>query len=269
MPDVLDYFNRFPPQERAGMIALVVTSLAQSPADEVAIVPPEAQHIVDLVKEELANADPQAQSRLWDFFANEVGSQPADDSVATSRLVRRGLLRPSAYQIVIGNTFKVYARPSVTASVAMAALADPDMQQVIGREEVVVLCTALRPGKTRESDSTLIVCGKLEKEQRLQVIFALRAHHAVVNLAQSKTPVDVLRAFVNRYGAPFWLNRKEMHLFIEHMVAPSPIEMGGHRKGAFTLQMILTHSPLGVSEVNLAFCLDKKLYDEDLARYRS
>src|SRR5260370_5715724 len=176
---------------------------------------------------------PKAMSKIYDYLAKEIGRVAlanVDVKEIKSRLGQRGDLASPLYKIEFTPQFiDGYERHGVDRTNVELTLRAPDrVEHVhpaglgIDDDKATSLYLRLFSNSSRplSTFTLLVACQRVGYVQR--VGHAWMIFHSDVDLSQTKTPSDVLRAFVDKYGLEITVGEKTNRFFWYERVAVPP-----------------------------------------------
>lgn len=184
----------------------------------------------------------KAMSKLYSALAEEIQSialQHEDINKIRARLGHQGILSPSQYQIKFTQQFrKVAEKLGVTQYQAELAIRNPDSYQHLQPEHfgfdpnyaISLFIKVQRETASAERYTLLVFTNRNGFVQK--VIDAWRVYPSDVNLESLSLPVDVLRAFIDRFGTTFKIGDKEGKFFMNERL---PITQNEEGKASFEL----------------------------------
>lgn len=230
------------------------------------------------------DTSPKAMAKIYDLLAKEierVALAKVDIKEIRSRLGQRGDLAPSLYTIIFMDSFSGSKERGVRQGDVERTLRTPDSVEHLNPELLGMTrsrATSLylkefRNDKTpRNSYSLLVFCTRIGYKQ--QVGDAWQIFHSDVNITQAKTPLDVLRILVRKYGFEFKLGEKTGSFFWHERVQikdPSKPNTFLEIPKRPSVDMAVTWSPgrieKNVLEVTYAFGINNTAYEADLREH--
>lgn len=172
----------------------------------------------------------KAMSKIYDYLAKEIGRvalAQVDVKEIKSRLGQRGDLAASLYKVEFTPQFvDGYERHGVDRANVELALRAPDgVEHVhpagLGIEDDKATSLYLKrfsnSSKPSNAFTLLVACQRIGYVQR--VGHAWMIFHSDVDLSKAKTPSEVLRAFVDKYGLDITVGEKTGRFFWYERVA--------------------------------------------------
>jgi hypothetical protein len=223
----------------------------------------------------------QAIAKIHSYLAREMGRvalQGVDISEVKRRLGERGTLAPSLYRIEFTQQFvRGYEGQGANRADVERTLQAPDRVDHIvptglgmQPDKATSLYVKLFPNSSTplKTFSLLVGCQRVGNIQR--VGHAWRIYHSDVDLSRTITAVDVLRAFVDKYGVEITVGEKKDKFFWYERVpvksdAPSDIVKFNHSKNIdmevnFQRGLYIN----GALEIVYAFAINNTVYRADL-----
>ncbi|MGI9066519.1 MAG: hypothetical protein ACR2HX_08950 [Pyrinomonadaceae bacterium] len=227
---------------------------------------------------------PEAMSKIYDYLAKEIGRialANVDIKEIKSRLGQRGDLASTLYQIEFTPQFvEGYERRGVNRTDVERTLQAPDRVDHIvptglgmHPDKATSLYVKLFHNKSTPSNtfSLLVACERVGYVQR--VGHAWRIFHSDVDLSATKTAIDVLRAFLDKYGITITVGEKTDHFFWYERVPiksnaktdilkfdrPENVDM----EVTFQRGLIID----GTLEIVYAFAINNTAYEADLLKH--
>ncbi len=205
---------------------------------------------------------------------------PERAEAARARLGHLGILPERLYRIRFGDQFRESEKFGIRRSHVEEAIGHPDHAQHIlpesirsGEHPAVSLFTKTVQGQRSYDTFTLLVTATRENAVQ-RVDLAWRVYHSDVTISQAYEPLNVLRAFVEKYGiecrvgssAPAKFFCYEAFPLLPSQRAMNPItSISSTEKGLASF--LYRVSPLGVLEVALAYTIDLTQYGDDLRQH--
>jgi hypothetical protein len=176
---------------------------------------------------------PKAVSKIHDYLAKEIGRVAlanVDIKEIKSRLGQRGDLASPLYKIEFTPQFvDAYERQGVDRTNVELTLRAPDRVEHIhpaglgiDDDKATSLYIRLFSNSSRPLNTftLLVACQRVGYVQRIG--HAWMIFHSDVDLSRTKTPSDVLRAFVDKYGLDITVGEKTGRFFWYERVAVHP-----------------------------------------------
>jgi hypothetical protein len=226
---------------------------------------------------------PKAMSRIYELLAQEIGRAALADvdiKEVKTRLGDRGELAPPLYKIQFMDSFKDSERRGVAEREVEATLQSPDSVEHLHPELLGIAskrATSLylkRFNNNRNplnSYSLLGFCTRVGYVQ--QVGEAWRIFHSDVDLSKAKTPLDVLKSLVSKYGFEIQVGESRGAFFWHERVPILPNTRSEFLKipKLPNTDFSVTWSPGPVVdntlEITYAFGINNTAYEVDLAKH--
>jgi hypothetical protein len=196
-----------------------------------------------------------------------------------TRLGDKGLLSPRQYKVVFSDAFKSVTEPlGIRRAHVTAVINNPDAVEHIHLREAkegesfsLFAKTFADANKEASRAFTLLVVPRREGEEQI-VGDAYRIYHDDIPINPGSTPLDLLRAFVSKYGCAIRVGEAPASKFLFDQVVP----LGERRRVVEVLRdqlppgtevkvnSIIRVSRLQVIEVALAYGIDITRYREML-----
>jgi hypothetical protein len=225
-------------------------------------------------------------AKIYQYLAHEIeraALMGVDISEVKTRLGESGDLAPSLYKFEFTDTFRdVSERRGIEKRDVEQALRAPDFVQHLRPELLGIASgklTSLYLKEFRNSQhpsntySLLVFCHRSGYIQKVGE--AWRIFPADVDTSTAKSPLDVLKAFVNKYGLEFQLgDRKGLFFWHEHIARPqgsSQANLVTFSRLDPTINMSTTFEvgkldSTGI-EILYAFSINHSAYDADLVKH--
>lgn len=229
-----------------------------------------------------------AKARILDYLTNEMSTyalRNANLNEIRARLGRRGVLPAGEYRIEFTEYFRTRQSSSaVPRSEILETIRYPDYTQHIQPERVfktqgeaiTLLVKASSGGQI--SDPSLLLVHTLRRDDHLRVWVAWRIFPSEVALQGAQSPVDLLKAFVDKYGvwfqvvggAPTKLILDDPVLIRPERIPPDmevldPVDLprGSHAEATWML------NPVGLDIVGVffAYAINLTQYFSDLRKH--
>ncbi|HKG47613.1 MAG TPA: hypothetical protein VKB02_12840 [Pyrinomonadaceae bacterium] len=239
------------------------------------------------------------QSKIYAFVSREISKAAlanTSEKNVKDRLGNKGELRPSQYQVLMGeeNTRAVIEALGNKKSHVIEAVTHPDefvhlQASYTSEDEDIRPTISIKSviGKRAEDDFILLVISKREGQiQQVGPVF--RIYHSEVDLRDIRQPFDILRAFVREYGLTFQIG-SVVSKFIENEVigvsrslfnssfsAPKALKPIEGTKGTYYVPFIAgaethvqaPHSEEATMRVLFAFVVDISKYATTMRRHK-
>jgi hypothetical protein len=284
------------PQEIEGILANLTLGLLPNPGVgsnryEPDITPEFHQRLIQEIRVSLRlkrdDKSPQAMAKIYEYLAHEIeraALMGVDISEVKTRLGERGDLAPSLYKIEFTDTFRNLSETrGIEKRDVEQALRAPDFVQHL-RPELLGIATAkltslyLKEFKNSQHPSNtyslLVFCHRSGYVQKVGE--AWRIFPSDVDTSTAKSPLDVLKAFVNKYGLEIEVgDRKGLFFWHEHVArsqgSNSETNLIRFNKIDPTIDMSTTFEvgkldSTGI-EIFYAFSINHTAYDADLAKH--
>lgn len=195
-----------------------------------------------------------------------------------TRLGRRGDLRPDQYDIEYLLSFKISEEHGVRRNHVAGVLRHPDAVQhlPVMREQSPAISIYLKAEdkmKGRDRFSLLVLSQRLGFAQR--VIFGFRLYHSDIELSSLSSPVNGLRALVDKYGFELRAGNLTSKLILDELVSVDPgttrqeiVKPQAPKDASLYAHALINTTDLhNVYELCLTFALDQQRYAADLRRH--
>jgi hypothetical protein len=292
---MLESLSGFSKREAQGILSSVTLSLLPNPSLE-------ARHSIDeaLYRRVLAESreklsvdqsdeTAETRSRVVDFLGNQISEsilRGADVDRIKSRLGENGYLRPDEYEITTMPGFEdlMYKFRLNMADIS-DAVAHPDgiehlplIQLQDGSTEGVSFSFKLFGGG---HDRYLLIVILLRKGQTMEVQFAFRAFLSDVDIRLTCSPLEALRAFLDRYGMRFRLGHLPTAVFYQQEVLSMKIGTFANKQDLVTAYvqplenssnfyacaLVRSIESLGLLSFAVVFLVDLEKYRVDLSTH--
>jgi hypothetical protein len=228
---------------------------------------------------------PEAMSRIYDYLAREMGQAALADvdiKEVKARLGDKGELAPPLYKIVFSDSFKHGSKiRGVDERTVEITLQSPNSvehlrPELLGitskRATSLYLRQFINPSRPFNSYSLLVFCTRAGYVQ--QVTNAWQVFHSDVDLSKTKSPLDVLKALVAKYGFEIQIGETKA-AFFWHERVPISRRLPFNELIKFPHQpnvdFAVTWSPGEISdnslELTYAFGINYTAYEADLVRH--
>lgn len=173
------------------------------------------------------------QSRIYSFLSEEISRVAfanVDLNKVRSRLGEKGELHPSQYEIRFIEEFTKFEYIGVRKSHAADAVTHPEHRTIVTTKYLKpplnrVISTKTVTGKRSEDTFILLVIS--EPIGHVQLLrFACRVYLSDVNLSNVSEPLDVLREFIDTFGATFRLGNTKAKFLHNEIVSSFEHELG-------------------------------------------
>jgi hypothetical protein len=273
--------------EREWLLSSVADRLVPKPYDELPA-SSETKALLEEINKRLGiegiAKTPEAKARLFQFVANELVSVATDTAhlrEARERIGQKGWLRPGLYEVKFAQPFTHSATFGVRRSHVEQALSNPDAIEHLfpekkGLVEVAplsLIAKRIDVGKNKDSFFLLVVARR--QGFVLTVQMAWRVYPEDVAVRAGTTPLEMLRAFVEKYGLVQRIAGKEAKFF-DYMAIPwgesdkheLTIEvLRPDNRPIHQLQMIRPLPQKQMVEIGLCLAIDDDKYRADLAQH--
>jgi hypothetical protein len=226
----------------------------------------------------------EAMSRIYGYLAQQIGNAAlagVDIKEVKSRLGDKGELAPPLYKIEYTDSFKdTSKRRGVEEREIELTLQSPDSVEHLRPELLGIVAKRatslyLKQFNNRSHPfnnySLLVFCTRVGYVQ--EVADAWRIYHSDVDLSKAKTPLDVLKALVRKYGFEIQVGERKGAFFWHERVPISPDTQTDFIKipNEPNVDFAVTFSPGPVVdntlEVTYAFAINYRAYDADLVNH--
>jgi len=281
---MLEVLSKFSPRERERLLSRMVLDLNPDPAVEPKVpVPKEEELTRQRILKEIQPSGTPSKHRIYSTLSNEISKSvfmQVNETEVKQRLGQKGLLNPRLYKIGFSDFFKKETMKfGITRSHVEDSMRSPH------RVEHLML-----PGNFSRADDppTFSLYLKMPRVQRRANVFSLlvlstrngadqsviaawRVYHSEVDVSKFERPLDVLRAFAEKYGMPVTAGNRTAN-FILYEVIPILGDATGFMSGpkmeaGAIMFFFKVRSDLQVLEVACAFHLDVNRYKRDLRRH--
>ncbi len=175
---------------------------------------------------------PKALNRIHRLLLSEMTKSvlsDADEAEIRERLGQKGDLSPNLYQVKFSDASSYFIKTGISRVVAESVVKNPDYFQHLHPDEnglnpenSTSLFTKMFIGGEIQNNHTLIVVAQRQGfVQLIQEAWIL--YHVDVDITQAKTPLDMLKLFVQKYGENMMVAGKEGSFFWEEKI---PIVFG-------------------------------------------
>ncbi len=228
---------------------------------------------------------PAAMSKIYDYLAREMGHAALADvdiKEVKTRLGDKGELAPPLYKIVFTDSYKHSGnRRGVDERAIERTLQSPDSvehlrPELLGitskRATSLYLKQFINNSRPFNSHSLLVLCTRIGYVQ--EVSDAWLIFHSDVDLSKAKTPLDVLKALVAKYGFEIQIGERKASFFWHEWVPISrrlPYNEIIRIPTEPSVNWAITWSPGEMRdnsvELTYAFAINYAAYDADLVRH--
>lgn len=228
---------------------------------------------------------PQAMSRIYDYLAKEIGRVAlagVDIKDVKNRLGQRGDLATSLYKIEFTQAFKdLHEKRGVERRDVERTLQNPDSVEhlrpdLLGIDANKAKSIYLKEFKNIQHPlntySLLVFCNRDGYVQR--VSHAWLFFHSDVDLSKVGTPVDVLKALVDKYGLEIMVGQKRGRFFwYEHVPVSTQnktnfLEVAKLEPGINFAVVLEVGSVINnILQIICAFAINDTAYEEDLKKH--
>lgn len=283
---MLQTLKHHPPAEAAAILAGLTLSLS-----------PEAEDSTDSVDDKLRgtllsevyrklhiSTTAQSESdkaKLYRFLTKEMSTaalSAANTDEIKQRVGQRGDLRPDLYEIIIPNDVRVKANEqSVSISDIREALENPDGVEHLLPEQFGITGDAVslyyvewETVKSGETSFLLILTRR--KGYKQTVADVIRFFESDVP-TQAKTPLELLKAFVERYGVVQQIGDRAAKFFLYEVIPffgkpANFLQFPAQSEGAVTLTRCFVKFSQNTAEVAIAFTINEREYLADLRKHK-
>lgn len=227
---------------------------------------------------------PTAKAKIYDYLAKEISRAAlgnVDIKEIKSRLGQRGDLAPSLYKVEFSPEFKnEHERKGATRADVELTLRAPDAFEHVhpagmGIDDDKATSLYVRQFsnsvKPLNTFTLLVSCQRIGYVQRVGQAWLV--FHSDVDLSTAKTPSDVLRAFVGKYGLElqvgekvdkfFWYERVALHSDKKTDILKFKPTPGVDVSIVFQQGLI----SMGSAEIVYAFAIHSNAYEADLRKH--
>lgn len=231
---MLESLSGFSKREAQGILSSVTLSLLPNPSSEPRRSIDEALYRRVLAESrEKLSVDPsdettETRSRVVDFLGNQISEsilRGVDVDRIKSRLGENGYLRPDEYEIK--------STPETEQFLDVLRMQKTELLDAINSPDEAEHLTAdiLQDGTSTGlslftksfgtgHDSYILIVGLERVGHTLEPHFFYRAYFSDVDIQSAHSPLEVLRAFINRYGIRFQLGNLPATMFYQREVLP-------------------------------------------------
>jgi hypothetical protein len=192
---------------------------------------------------------------------------------AKARLGQRGDLPAPQYRVEFDPNFRSGPRHrGITRTYVENALYSPDDVQHLLEDhftDAVSLYVKRHSNKARPQDSYILLVQTRRVKDVQHVTTAWSLFPADVDFSGAKTPLDMLKAFVNAYGIDFHVGNQERHFVLYETIPAEEKEIQTFHlthKGPFEATQTIRRQG-NVAEVAVAYAIDIERYKRDLVRH--
>lgn len=226
----------------------------------------------------------KAMSKLYAALAEEmkrIALQDEDINAIKARLGHQGILSPSQYQIRFSVPFrKVTEKCGVTQYQVESVIRNPDSYQHLIPEYVgfnpnsaaSLFMKTQKQSNTGERYTLLVFAQRKGYVQ--EVIDAFRVYPSDVDLQSASSPVEVLKAFVDKFGETFMVGDKESKFFMNERLpiihekdGKDSVELFKVRPKRLTVVIGSAQQDKKMMETVLSFSIDYGKYIESLKKH--
>ena len=239
---------------------------------------------------ERVNVNPEddskdAKTKLFAFLSNEISKlvlTTRERNEAIARLGERGDLNLELYKIVFTKEFDLQSHYGVRRNHVISTIRHPDSFEHLLPERFdlegvknISLFTSFHSLDHSDNNFILLVEAIRDRDQ-INVFSAWRIYPSDMDIRDTRSPLDILKAFVNAYGVEFTVGG-DLHLHKFLLYEALPIKTG---TAAHPLMIIPVHpdtrlhgnfffriSPLNVIEISMAYCINLSKYALDLRKH--
>lgn len=226
---------------------------------------------------------PKAISRIHQYLSEEMRRatlSKTNISEVRARIGQRGDLSPQLYQVVLADTMKLTLKfwGISQTDVEDTALFPHAVEHLTPKghelEDNKALSLYIKTYKLRKKEDvyTLVVLSNREGYKQI-LLDAWRVYHSDVDLTKTKTPLDVLRAFVSEYGFTIRVGDKTSKMFLYEEVQVEKgkktsdlMQVETPNKEAGQASWLSEGIPGGVRLV-IALSINQEKYRADLIRH--
>jgi len=225
-----------------------------------------------------------AQTKLFTILSDELSKlilTKKERNEAIKRLGDRGDLNLRLYKIKFTDVFKIQSNHGVDKRLVELTIHHPDSFEHLLSERFdldggknISLFTGFHPSKQSDNSFVILVEAEREKDQ-MNVFSAWRIFLSDVDIRDAKSPLDVLKAFVDVYGVDFIIGELYFRRFVLYETFPIQGSHGGYPlirakdtsdidiHGNFYFRV----NPLNVIELSMAYFINLNKYRIDLRRH--
>jgi len=276
-----------PEAEQARILSAAVDHLLPRPSPEPELAGEYSTAVDALLKEitsqriKPTTKDPKAV--VFQVLNGELRRLLLDDNqtrAAKARLGQRGDLPAPQYRIELDPNFRLGPRRrGITRTHVENALYSPDdVQHLLGDRfadsgslSAVSLYIKRHANKMRPQDSYILLVQTRRVQDVQHVSTAWSIYPTEVELTDAKTPLDMLKAFVRKYGVDFYIGERKADFVLYEAI---PLVQSGAQTRVFHVEhkgpletTQLFRQTAGVVEVAVVYAIDMARYWSDLAQH--
>ena len=221
----------------------------------------------------------KARTSIDDFLARALRDSAlgANTHEALSRAGQAGRLSPALYQVVQPLSFRnVFSTLGISASHVEDAVLHPDDHQHLLAEGIpeqarsISLFMKLVIARDFAKSRWLLVQA-VRNGTTLTVNSAWQVYPQDIDISNARQPLDVLRAFAEKYGYPIRVGENERALFVDALTYPLDATVKVDWTGAppdwFVAFAQSANMETSVFKVGIAYCIDLARYRSDLRKH--
>lgn len=218
---------------------------------------------------------PKAIAKIQQVLINELTDSVlsgVDRKEIKARLGHRGNLPPQEYEIKYGESFPILEKFGVRKSGILDAIKHPDSFQHLFRDKIVGAENSVSLfAKSKKSSTDLVIADR--QGFTLTVSENWKIYHDEINSEGLKTPLDLLRAFVEVFGEEFVIEQTKGKLFFNEKI---PVIKSDPKNNSITVTKLekgnsrpVIHFQHKVSYINvlLGYSINFDKYAESLKKH--
>jgi hypothetical protein len=229
---------------------------------------------------------PEARYKILNLLSNEmsrVAFSEVDEKVVKARVGQRGDLRPGLYEVIIPQSARdELAKWGIRPNHVRSAIDNPTYFEHLLPENhglskdsaISLFAKEIVTGQNKIDNHFLLVL-TIRRGYEQIVHWAFRIYPSDVDLSEIRSPLDMLKAFTNKYGLNIQIGTqtgKFIHLAIVEnskialqtellRVLEATVSEGG-------LYWMTRETNVGTTEIAIAFAIDISMYELDLKKHR-
>jgi Ni,Fe-hydrogenase III component G len=225
-----------------------------------------------------------AQTKLFTILSDELSKlilTKKERNEAIKRLGDRGDLSLRLYKIKFTDSFKIEFNHMVDKKLVELTIHEPDSFEHLLPERFdldggknISLFTRFHLSKQLDNSFVILVEAVREKDQ-MTVSSAWKIFLSEVDIRDAKSPLDVLKAFVDVYGFDFIIGELYSRRFVLYDTFPIQGIHGGYplirpidtSDNDFHASFYFRVNPLNVIELSIAYIINLNKYRGDLRRH--
>jgi hypothetical protein len=232
-----------------------------------------------------------AMTKIYQLLSaemSEIGLAGADVSHIRAKVGQRGELRPELYEIQFSNKFADSEHFGVRKNHVIEALRKPDYVEHFDPNpdpseekpfKPISLYTVTH-NKLSNRDRFTLLARTIRNGYIQKVVEAWRVYHTDVDLSEKKLPIDIFKAFIDKYGVFLKAGEQISKLFIyQHvqfdfeddprisllnLIGPAFPQEHGAVTGALDIKKSRLHNKI---IIGMAYAIDVNMYAADLRKH--